>query len=70
MKITIGVNPKIDLDAISVITKNNQTRIYIQYNKSLHEDLKTMLKSLEIYYKGKVLSTIENNNKQSIVLVF
>jgi hypothetical protein len=70
MKITIGVNPKIDLDAISVITKNNQTRIYIQYNKSLHEDLKTMLKSLEIYYRGKVLSTIENNNKQSIVLVF
>lgn len=70
MKITIGVNPKIDLDAISVITKNNQTRIYIQYNKSLHEDLKTMLKSLEIYYRGKVLSTIENNNEQSIVLVF
>ena len=72
MKITIGKNPKIEVDAISIITKNNKIKIYMAYNKALYKDLQIYLwdKEVEIFYKGKVLETIENHNDQSIVLVF
>jgi hypothetical protein len=69
MKITIGVNPTLQLEALAVIEKDNTTSIYLQYSEQLHSDLKIILNEEKTFYKGKILSTIMSDNK-SIVLIF
>ena len=70
MKIVIGVNPLVKVDAIAVIENNNGHRIYIPFNKALYKDLLYYLKESMLFYKGHPLITIENHNDKSIVLVF